>query len=93
MRSIPLPRTLRDIPPLDSFTAVSDPVQRAVQLGKLARAVGTLPAAYARLRASSLLEALPGRQVQELAAVVGVHPTRVSQLLARARRLTAAVAS
>lgn len=85
MGSIPLTRTLRGIPPLDSFTAVPDPVQRAVQLGKLARAVGTLPVAYARLRAASLLEALPGRQIKELAAQVGVHPSQVSRLVCRAR--------
>lgn len=85
MGSIPLTRTLRDIPPLDSIAAVHDPVQRAIQLGELARNAGTLPASYARLRVSSLLEALAGRQVQELAALVGVHPTRISQLVTRAR--------
>jgi DNA-directed RNA polymerase specialized sigma24 family protein len=85
MRSIALTRTLRGIPPLAVIASVPDPVDRAVQLSNIARSTGTLPPAYARLRAASLLEALAGRQAQELAALLGVTPGRISQLLSRAR--------
>ena len=85
MRSIALTRTLQGIPPLTVIESVPDPIDRAVQLSDIARSTGTLPPAYARLRATSLLEALAGRQRQELAALVGVTPARISQLLSRAR--------
>lgn len=85
MRSIPLSRSLRGIPPLDTIAAEPDPIQRAVQLGELARTAGTLPPAYAELRVSSLLEALRNRRVREVAMLVGLSSSRISQLTSRSR--------
>ena len=90
MRSIPPARTLSGIPPLEEIAALSDPVQRAATLGELARTAGTLPPAYARLRVSSLTEALVDRRVREVAALVGLSPSRVSQLTSRSRLLAVA---
>ena len=85
MRSIPLDRTFQGIPPLNAIAATSDPIERAVQLGKLARATGTLPSEYAQLRVSSLLEALTNRRAREVADLVGLSTSRISQLTRRAR--------
>lgn len=90
MRSIPLSRSLRGIPPLDTIAAEPDPVQRAVQLGELARAAGTLPPAYAQLRVASLVEALSNRRVREVATLVGLSSSRISQLTSRSRMAVAA---
>jgi DNA-directed RNA polymerase specialized sigma subunit len=90
MRSIAARPSLRALPNLDTIAAEPDPVQRAVQLGNLARSVGTLPPAYAQLRVSSLLEALRNRRVREVAAMVGVSPSRISQLTSRSRLAVAA---
>ena len=85
MRSIAARPSLRTLPALNTIAAEADPVQRAVQLGNLARTVGTLPPAYAQLRVSSLLEALTDRRVRDVAALVGVSPSRISQLTSRSR--------
>ena len=85
MSSIAVPPSLQALPDLASIAAEPNPVQRAARLGQFARSVGTLPPAYARLRVSSLLEALTHRRVHELAALVGVSPSRVSQLTSSAR--------
>lgn len=85
MRSIPLTRTLRGIPPLATIAAVPDPVQRAAMVSDLARTAGTLPPAYAQLRVTSLVEALGDRRVREVAALVGLSPSRISQLTSRYR--------
>jgi hypothetical protein len=85
MRSIAASPSLRALPALDTIATERDPVRRAVQLGNLARTVGTLPPAYAQLRVSSLLEALSNRRVHEVAALVGVSPSRISQLTSRSR--------
>lgn len=85
MRSIAARPSLRTLPALDTIAAEPDPVQRAVQLGNVARSVGTLPPAYAQLRVSSLLEALNSLRVGEVAALVGVSSSRISQLTSRSR--------
>ena len=91
MRSIPLTRTLRGIPPLSTIAAEPDPVQRAALVSDLARTAGTLPPAYAELRVASLVEALGDLRVRELASLVGLSPSRISQLTSRRRVAEVAV--
>lgn len=85
MSSIAAPPSLQALPDLASIAAEPSAVKRAARLGELARTVGTLPPAYARLRVSSLLEALTQLRVYEVAALVGVSPSRISQLTSKAR--------
>lgn len=90
MRSIAAHPSLRALPNLETIASEPDPVQRAAQLCDLARSVGTLPPTYAQLRVSSLVEALKNRRVREVAALVGVSPSRISQLTSHLRLAVAA---
>ncbi len=77
-------------PPSDdvytALVALDDPVECARRITEMSRRRGNLPPRFARLRTQRLLQARTrdGRKVAWLALMVGLRPSGISRLTARA---------
>lgn len=73
---------------VDGLTAITCPVDRAVEVSRIAEQFGNLPPVLAKVRREALQEARDtGRKVAWLAAKVRLTPGRIYQLTITRRHL------
>jgi len=81
-------------PSAAEIASITDPIERAERISRVAQTFGTLPGALAKLRVEALAEArAAGHAVAALAAWVGLSPGRISQLTGMKTRPDASTSS
>ncbi len=83
-------RPLVDAAAEANVTDETCPIERARLIGVLARQFGTLPRRLFEIRRAALVEARKDHSAADIAEALGLHPSRISQIVGPSRNEAAA---